>query len=96
MDSLNSVLVSVALRPVTTVQEECSAVDVGPRAQGARRGWGWGRDVTWPPSAFCLDWMSQGSQAKETEGSKEGADGECPFLFLVAQVALYPIRPSSA
>lgn len=100
MDSLNTVLVSGAPRPVTSVQVERSAVEVKPSAQAQRSGWGWGwgwgRDVTWPPKAFCLDWMSQGSQARETEGSKEGVDGECPFLFLVAQVAICPISPSSA
>lgn len=47
------------------------------------------------PKAFCLDWMIQGSQARETEGSKKEADGgnasekrkyaERPFLFPAAR-----------
>lgn len=64
------------------------------------------------PTVFCLDWITQGSQTRELEGSKEEVDGgntsekrkysECPFVFprgkviFTAQVALYPIISSSA
>lgn len=40
MDSLNTLLVSGAPRPVITVQVECSIVEVGPSAQGTKEGLG--------------------------------------------------------
>lgn len=60
--------------------------------------------------ACGLDWMTQGSQARDTEGNKGEVDGgnvsekrkysECPFVFphgkmiFTVQVAVYPSFPA--
>lgn len=40
-----------------------------------KEGLGWGCGCDLAPRAVCPDWMTQGSQAQEAEGSKEEADG---------------------